>query len=521
MTKKILYVIVLILALVCVLASCGDDEPTISVNSDGYVVVNGVVTEHLVNKDDVITVNEDGFVVVNGVTTEIVADKADVITVDNDGYLVVNGVKTEHKIHKEVIDENPQGLLFTLKDDNTYAVEIGAAKYQSKIEIPATYKGKTVSEVSYFGYGDGYEIFNDILEEIIISEGVTAIKPSAFSYCKNLKRVVLPNTIKNIGANAFSECEKLSDIILPNGIESINERAFEECSSLTTINIPKSVTYIGEEAFYYCSALTIYCEEISKPDAWDDEWDMPYKEPSLPYIFPTVWDCNNNDIATDGYVYTVIDGIRYGIKDGEAAIAVQRKNIGSFSIPNDICYDNEIYLVTSILDNSLEGNDNIENITIGENIRTIGSGAFQYCKNLVTITISESVTYIGGSAFSGCTALEKIYFNAIAVDDLPSGAFRSAGSNGDGITLVIGKNVTKIPAGIFGYYDSRYTPNFISIEFEQGSVCHSIGYDAFHNCNILNIYYPGTELEWAEISIDSCNDSLATATIHYNYIPEE
>ena len=63
--KRLLYCITLFLALVCALASCGDDEPTVSVNDDGYVVVNGVVTEIVADKDDVITVDNDGYLVVS------------------------------------------------------------------------------------------------------------------------------------------------------------------------------------------------------------------------------------------------------------------------------------------------------------------------------------------------------------------------------------------------------------------------------------------------------------------------
>ena len=43
-------------------------------------------------------VNEDGFVVVNGAVTDISARQEDAISVDGDGYVVVNGVKTEHKV---------------------------------------------------------------------------------------------------------------------------------------------------------------------------------------------------------------------------------------------------------------------------------------------------------------------------------------------------------------------------------------------------------------------------------------
>lgn len=70
-----------------------DDVITVD---NGYLVVNGVKTEHKVHKEPVISVI-DGYLAVNGVKTEYKADKADIITVE-DGYLVVNGVKTEYTV---------------------------------------------------------------------------------------------------------------------------------------------------------------------------------------------------------------------------------------------------------------------------------------------------------------------------------------------------------------------------------------------------------------------------------------
>lgn len=98
--KKFLFISLLLLALVCALASCNYEptKPNVTVSDDGYVVVNGIKTEFKVDTEDKISVNADGYVVVNGVTTSILADKDDVITVDEDGYVVVNGVKTEYEI---------------------------------------------------------------------------------------------------------------------------------------------------------------------------------------------------------------------------------------------------------------------------------------------------------------------------------------------------------------------------------------------------------------------------------------
>ena len=55
--------------LICSLVSCKKDGFEVSVNADGYVVVDGVNTNILAEKEDVITLDADGFIVVNGVKT--------------------------------------------------------------------------------------------------------------------------------------------------------------------------------------------------------------------------------------------------------------------------------------------------------------------------------------------------------------------------------------------------------------------------------------------------------------------
>ena len=80
-------------------------------------------------------------------------------------------------------NENPQGLDFYLQDDGTYAVEIGHAKLLSKIEIPATYNGKTVTKII-----SPIEL-NDTLVEIVIPDSVTSISHRAFNGCSSLKSI--------------------------------------------------------------------------------------------------------------------------------------------------------------------------------------------------------------------------------------------------------------------------------------------------------------------------------------------
>ena len=83
----------------------------------------------------------------------------------------------------------------------------------------------------YFIYEAAW--FYEIVEKIIIRQGVTSI-----------------------GDSAFIGCSSLTSVTIPEGVTSIGDDTFYDCSSLTSVTIPKSVTSIGFEAFYGCSSLT-------------------------------------------------------------------------------------------------------------------------------------------------------------------------------------------------------------------------------------------------------------------------
>ena len=214
--------------------------------------------------------------------------------------------------------------------------------------------------------------------EIVIPQGVTSIGDCAFKDC-SLICVEIPSSVNFIGKIAFG-CYLLTSVTIPDSMTSIGENAFEDCSSLTSITIPDSVTSIGEYAFRYCSALTIYCETTEKPSGWDYYWNYSN--------CPVIWDCKNNDRDEDGYAYSVIDGIRYGLKDGIATVVRQPRNITSAIIPEKVTYKGEEYSVTSI-----------------------DWGAFNACNSLTSIKIPNSVTSIGYGAFAYCESLTDISFN--------------------------------------------------------------------------------------------------------------
>ncbi len=121
--------------------------------------------------------------------------------------------------------------------------------------------------------------------------------------------------------------------------------------------------------------------------------------------------------------------------------------------------------IISIGNYVFKDNNKIKSITIPEGVTSIGDYAFSHCSSLTSITIPDSVTSIGYAAFAHSSSLTSI---------------------------TIPDSVT------------------------------SIGEFAFYDCSKLKaVYYTGTKSQWNNITIADYNSDLTSATIVYNYVPEE
>ena len=87
-------------------------------------------------------------------------------------------------------------------------------------------------------------------KEYVVREGTEVICDGAFSGCKSLQSITIPNSVTKIGDEAFCVCESLQSVTIPNSVTSIGDNAFFLCESLQSITIPNSVTSIGYTAFY-------------------------------------------------------------------------------------------------------------------------------------------------------------------------------------------------------------------------------------------------------------------------------
>ena len=198
------------------------------------------------------------------------------------------------------------------------------------------------------------------------------------------------------------------------------------------------------------------------------------------------------------------------------------------------------------LGHSILGTAICGHIIIPEGVTKLGKGSFLNCINLTNITIAESITYIDDYAFRGCDKLTSIHINNlqswyniyfVSYDSNPLYFGRNLYENYELVTnivipqeikrinrysftncinllsIYIPNNVTAIEGWAF-----KYCSNLMSITIHDSVT--SIGSEAFDYCtNLTDIYFTGTEKEWAAISKENANIP-SNATIHYNYVPE-
>lgn len=91
----------------------------------------------------------------------------------------------------------------------------------------------------------------------ILSEG--SVVKGAFSQCVSLETVTFEKDCKleEIGASAFAWCENLKKIDIPSNVREIGESAFFHCDSLIAVTLPKDAL-VGWRAFEGCPVEITY-----------------------------------------------------------------------------------------------------------------------------------------------------------------------------------------------------------------------------------------------------------------------
>ena len=149
----------------------------------------------------------------------------------------------------------------------------------------------------------------------------------------NLQSIALPKNITSIGASAFYGCKAMTSINIPNSVTNIGGQAFTDCENLASIKLGNGVTHIGLYAFVDCNSLTsVYIADLS---SWCNI---------------SFFDISSNPLHKGAKLY------------------LNDKEVTELIIPED---------VTKINNLTFAGCKSIINAIIGNNITSIGKGAFE------------------------------------------------------------------------------------------------------------------------------------------------
>ncbi len=163
----------------------------------------------------------------------------------------------------------------------------------NRIVIPQEINGQPVISIGEKAF------INATISEIILPHTIKAILKKAFSGCKNLKHIDLPENLEYLGeysfyksglenilipdliyeipSMCFYECTKLSKVHFGNCVETIGYGAFSDCKKLCMVSLPETLKIIEKQAFNGTGIRTVIIpqgvEEIDN-EAFDASYNL-------------------------------------------------------------------------------------------------------------------------------------------------------------------------------------------------------------------------------------------------------
>lgn len=338
------------------------------------------------------------------------------------------------------------------------------------------------SDTEYFVPGNVYSIgvgaFTECknLEKITLPEGIEEINIGAFEDCTNLQYVNLPDSIEELEREVFMNCSSLDNIVLPGKITELKSSTFEGCSSLNNIILPSKLVSIGMNVFSGCTSLT----EINIPDQVESiGWyafsecsslksvDIPASVKTIDKENPFQWcyalETINVDAQNEWYYSQ--DGVLFE----KATKSLMIYPVGK---------TDTVYNVTEgtleIGNGAFWGCSALKDINLPSTLQTIKIHAFYDCSNLTSIDIPEGITEIEDRIFAGCSSLKEIKLPE-TVTSIGLCAFDSCSS----LEIInIPDNVSMIQWGTFAGCKNLKTiklpNNLTAIEAEAFTNCKSL-----------------------------------------------
>ena len=417
---------------------------------------------------------------------------------------VYTGVSTSGNIIYNYTDINNTQLLINGNGTMDSFSSSSASPWKNNTTISSvTFENGFTSVGAYSFYGCSN------MASAVLSDTITAIGESAFYGCANLSSVTIPKSVTTISANAFASCSNLKDIYFTGTRaqwQSITKGAGNDALSNATVHY--NVKTVGGFQWWMAEGDILEISGTgsipdfteSEPSPWKDNTDIKgvILPASLSGIGANTFDgCTSLtkvyykadkeswadvEVTAEGNSALTSAKIYYNVQREDNILwsydTERRSNIltisGSGDIANYTSTDKAPWLDYA---------SDIKQIIIEDTITSIGDYSFKGCTAITSVEIPDGVTDIGASAFEGCTRLASVTIPD-SVEFIDKNAFKNCSAL---------KNIV-IPVSVV-----------------------ELGDDVFDGCNAFNdIYYFGSESDWALVTKAADNAVLNNATLHFN-----
>lgn len=340
------------------------------------------------------------------------------------------------------------------------------------------------SETKHFSAGS-YFLRGSLVESLTIKSEYIYLHTVCF-VSDTLKTVAIDGTVEDICDDVFGDVETA---VLPERIDMLN-------------SFPNDVYYVFEKVYGYCGEVS---EEDYNWVTFKESEREILKDVNFRYYLN-----KNGEAVTFRYTGTGTENIVVpSTLGGVPVVEIGRETFWGDDIKSVVLPDT----VTHIHSEVFAEQEELESVTFGSGLQSIGYGAFYNCPKLKAISLPERITTIPGYAFYDCSSLES--FHAKGVTSVLVAAFGRAGIIED---LELSEDFYYIGAGAFEAcliqsfkYDrnvthlGRWAFNLSDIRFfEFNDALAEIGERSFSNTPLKNVILPSNLKTIGEEAFENC-----------------
>ncbi|MDD6994581.1 MAG: leucine-rich repeat protein [Candidatus Borkfalkiaceae bacterium] len=322
--------------------------------------------------------------------------------------------------------------------------------------------------------------------EYTIPSGVETIAANVFTGCK-LEVIKIPASVNYVAMNAFKSCTSLTEIEFlqaEDGVEEkliIADKAFASSYNIKKITLPARLTN-----------MTLFNGEKKNDYTWAYERSAFYGCNRLSEIYVT------GTVSTGRLYSSSENGLLLNADGTELLYWAQGRTETEVALPSS---------VTKIADKAFYGNKKITTFIVPARIVEIGESAFENCENLATLTFegteADAALEIKERAFYGCNITELTLTENVRT--IGKYAFGDNSSSNTSLSTVTVKSSGEVSFadGAFASFTRNFTTGEITGSGNSTVTTLIIGKDV----SVINISgaFGGTSSKLATVNVDKDN----------------